>query len=233
MDFPTIFDWLEKFAFLRGYPAAIGVVLTAVILVLAWEWRVAILALALQYLLVGLLYVDVLDPRLAIIKLLAGCFVCLILAITAGQVSWGRLPADVLPEEAAQIQGEQYLQLGPLAVPTSGLLRLAATAVICLVVLAFAARAGAGLPFLPDASPAFALGVVALPAFGLLALTISPEPLRAGLGIFMFLSGFELYFAALEQSAGMLAGLAAVNLLAAVVVSYLVQRRYAIPALLD
>lgn len=237
MSFPTIFDWLERFAFLRGYPAALGVLAIAVIIVLAWEWRVAILALAAQYLLLGLLYVDVLDPRLAVVKILVGLFVCLILTITAGQVSWGRLPVDVLPAEAEQIKAEQRVKIGPLAVPISGLLRLAAAAVMFLVVWALVDRAG-GLPLLAGtAVPAtpvyFELAVVGLLAFGLLAMTISPEPMRIGMGVLMFLSGFELYFSALDQSAATLAAMAALNLLAAVVISYLVQRRYAIPALLD
>jgi hypothetical protein len=232
MNFPTIFDWLERFEFLRGFPAALAVLATAVIIVLAWEWRVAILALAAQYLLLGLLYVDVLDPRLAVTKVLVGLFVCLILAITAGQVNWGRLPVDVLPDEAEQIKAEQRLQIGPLAVPVSGLLRLAAAAIMFLVVWVLMDQA-VGLPLLADTTLYFELAVVGLLAFGLLAIAISPEPLRMGLGVFMFMSGFELYFSALEQSAAMLAMLAALNLLLAVVISYLVQRRYAIPALLD
>jgi hypothetical protein len=233
MDFPTIFDWLERFAFLRGYPAAVGVLVTAVIIVLAWEWRVAIIALAVQYLLVGLLYVDVLDPRLAVVKVLVGLFVCIILAITAGQVNWGRLPVDVLPEEAAQIKTEQRLQVGPVSIPVSGLLRLAAAVVMLIIVLAIANQSGGALPLLPQMTAAFELAALGLIAFGLLALTITPEPFRAGLGILMFLSGFELYYSVLEQSAAMLAALAALNLLVVVVISYLVQRRYAIPTLLD
>ncbi len=233
MNFPTIFDWLERFAFLRGYPAALGVLATAVIIVLAWEWRLAILALAAQYLLLGLLYVDMLDPRLAVAKVLVGLFIGIILAITAGQVSWGRLPVDVLPQEAAQIRAEQRVQVGPLAVPLSGLLRLAAAAIMALVVWTLTREAGGMLPLLPDAAPYFELVVVGLMAFGLLALAVGPEPLRAGMGVMMFLAGFELYYSVLTQSAAVLAALAALNLLIAVAVSYLVQRRYAIPALLD
>jgi hypothetical protein len=233
MNFPTIFDWLERFDFLRGYPAAIGVLVTAVIIVLAWEWRIAILALAAQYLFVTLLYVDVLDPQLAATKLLTGLFVCIILAITAGQVHWGRLPVDVLPEEAAQIKAEQRLKIGRFSMPTSGLLRLAAVLIMALVLVALTSEVGAGLPVLLDTEPYFEWAVLGLMAFGLLALAISPEPLRAGMGLLMFLSGFELYYSLLEQSLAMLAVLAALNLLAAVVISYLVQRRYAIPALLD
>lgn len=233
MNFPTIFDWLERFGFLRGYPAAVGVLLTAVVVILAWEWRVAILALAAQYLLVALLYVDVLDPRLAFVKSLTGLFVCLILAITAGQVNWGRLPPDVLPQEAEQIKTERRIRLGPLTVPASWPMRLGTVVLLLLVVLALVNRAGGALPVLPPAMTHYALAVVGLMAFGLLALVTSPEAIIAGMGVLLFVSGFELYYSALEQSFAMLVLLALFNLLLTVVIAYLVQRQYAIPALLD
>ncbi len=233
MNFPTIFDWLERFEFLRGTPAAVGVLVTAVIIILAWEWRLALSALAAQYLLAGLLYVDVLDPRLAIVKVLTGLFVCLILTITAGQVNWGRLPPDVLPEEAAQIKTERRLQLGTLSVPASWLLRLTAVVTMFLVVLALVARSGGLLSVLPDGLTYYELAVMSLLAFGLLTLVLSPETLIAGLGVLMFFSGFELFYSVLDQSITMLAGLAAFNLLIAVVVALLVHRQYAIPVLLD
>jgi hypothetical protein len=232
MTFPTIFEWLERFDFLRGYPATVAVLLTAVVIILAWEWRLAILALALQYILVGLLYVDFLDPRLMVVKQLTGIFVCLILTITANQVNWGRLPVDVLPEEAEQIKAEQQVKLGPIAVPASWPMRLGAVMILSLLVFVLVDRADA-IPIFLEIAPYFELAVYGLIAFGLLALAISPEPFIAGLGIFMFLSGFELFFSALEQSVVMLAALAGLNLLVALVISYLVQRRYAIRAILD
>lgn len=232
MTFPTIFDWLERFDFLRGYPAAIGVLATAVIIILAWEWRTAILALTGQYILVGLLYVDVLDPRLMVVKVLSGFFVCLILVITAVQVNWGRLPVDVLPEEAEQIRAEPRVKLGPLSVPASWPLRLGAVVILALLVMVLVARSNA-LPILPPVASYFELTVYGLMAFGLLALVISPEPLIAGMGILMFLSGFELFYSTFEQSVLMLAALAILNLLAALVIAYLMQRRYAVRAILD
>lgn len=232
MTFPTIFDWLARFDFLRGYPAMIGVLLTAVIIILAWEWRVAILALAAQYVLIGLLYVDVLDARLMVGKVLTGLFVCLILLMTAVQVNWGRLPLDVLPEEAEQIRAEKRVKLGPVSVPASWPLRLGAVVVLALIVMVFVDQARA-LPVLPEVAPYFELAVYGLLGFGLLALVISPDPLIAGMGVLMFLSGFELFYSALEQSVVMLAALTVLNLFVAIVISYLMQRRYAVQAILD
>ncbi|MDX1616699.1 MAG: hypothetical protein R3300_20500, partial [Candidatus Promineifilaceae bacterium] len=65
---PTLFDGLEIFAFLRGWPAAYLLALTAGLLFVIRDWRGAVLVLSLQYLLVGLVFVDVLVPRLAFVK---------------------------------------------------------------------------------------------------------------------------------------------------------------------
>ncbi|MCP4358830.1 MAG: hypothetical protein GY796_12495 [Chloroflexi bacterium] len=233
MTFPTIFDWLERFDFLRGYPAALAVLMSAVVVLLAWEWRVALFALAAQYLFVTLLYVDVLDPRLTVVKALVGWFVCLMLAITAGQVSWGRLPEDVLPDEVAQVAAERKWRLGPLAVPAALPLRLAAVLILLLVVIALTQQPDSGLLLLGEMDSSFRLAVYGLMGLGLLGLAVSDEPFLAGLGLLLFLSGFELFYSVLEQSVLMLAVLAAVNLLVALMIAYLVQKRYAIPALLD
>ena len=96
MNLPTVFDWLDRLDFLRGVPAAYGVLLTAVLILVAWDWRLTLLALMAQYGIVGFLFVDLLDARLVNIKVLAGFFACLMLYLTARQVNWGRLPADVI-----------------------------------------------------------------------------------------------------------------------------------------
>ena len=56
----TIFDWLERFEFLRGLPAVYLVLLTAVLIIVAWDWRIVLFSLAAHYLLTGVLFVDVL-----------------------------------------------------------------------------------------------------------------------------------------------------------------------------
>jgi hypothetical protein len=53
------------------------------------------------------------------------------------------------------------------------------------------------------------------------------------MGLLTLLSGFELFYSALEQSVAMLAALAALNLTIAVVVGFLMQARHAIPTLFD
>jgi hypothetical protein len=231
MTFPTIFVWLERFSAWRGFPAVYGVLITAVIIIIAWDWRLAIFSLAAQYFFAGLLFVDLLDPRLVIIKVLAGWFACLILTITARQVNWGRLPVDVTPEEATQFTPERRAQVGPISLPTWMPLRAFLALLMLLVVTTLAQRLG--LPLMTDSLSHVNLAVYTLAGMGLLGLAVTAEPLKAGLGVFMFLTGFELFYSALEQSVPMLAMLAAVTLIVAVAIAHLIHSRHALPALLD
>ena len=220
----TIFDGLERLAFLRGDPAAWLVVATAVAIVLIPDVRLALLALAGQYFAAALLFVDVLDPRLAIVLPLVGWFVCLILTITGQQVNWGRPPEDLTAAEVALWRQPRFVRLGRYRLP-----RLAVTTalvvVTLLLVLWLAGRPNFYLPLVPDTLAHLNLAVYGLLAFGLLQMALASAPLAAGLGLFTFLTGFALFYSNLDQSLGVLALLAAVNLGLALAVSYLAQAR--------
>ena len=77
----TIFDLLDQLAILRGMPSVVVLLAAAFVAVVAWDMRPAILGVFVHYLPAGLLFVDVLDPRLAVVYTLAGLFVCAILLI--------------------------------------------------------------------------------------------------------------------------------------------------------
>lgn len=233
MSFPTIFDWLERLEGLRGFTAAYAVLITAVLVIIIWDWRIALAALALQYFFAGLLFVDLLDPRLAIVKLLAGWFACLILYVTARQVNWGGRPQDVLPDELSNIAPEKTFQVGPLRLPASLPLRLLLVLLMLWLITSLFQRPNFALPAIADSLSHLSLAILALVVLGLLGLALTSEPLKAGMGVLMFLTGFELFYSALDQSATMLIVLAAVTLALALVVAYLVQMRHAIPALVD
>ena len=215
MDFPTIFEWLERLSFLRGEMAAAMVLLTAVVMLVIPDWRVMLFALAAQYLFAGLLFVDVLDPRLAIIKILAGWFVTLILYISARQVDWNRTSSSVEQEKFITVRGHQL--------PGTTLLHIGLTVGMVLVVQVLARQTAVSI--IPAHLDHFQLAVYALIGLGLLGMVLASEPLRVGLGIFTFLTGFELIYSVVEQSTAVLALLAAVNLALAVTIGYLMQAR--------
>ena len=230
-QFPTIFDWLARFQFLQGFPAAYLVFLTAIIIVVVRDWRISLLALLGQYLVSGLLFVELIDPRLAVVKLLTGMFVCLILYVTARQVAWGQLPDDVLPVEAVQPRAERQIRFGPYLLPTTLPFRLFLALMMALAIWTIGQQPAFQLPAVTQ--PHLTLAMYALAGMGLLQVSLTAEPLTAGMGLLMFLAGFELFYHALEQSVLMLAALAATNLVLALTVAYLTQIRHAPDALFD
>lgn len=230
IEIPSIIEFLNFFDFLRGYPAAYLVMLTAALILIVRDWRWSLLFLALQYLLVGFLFADVLLPHLAFMKVLVGIFVCLILYITARQVNWGRLPEDVTPDEAVQLRKERFVRFGTLILPTDTPFRVFLALMVCLAVWAMAQRSGYLLPVVPEH---FHLAVFALVGLGLVTLSLTGEPLMAGLGLLTFLTGFELFYSAVEQSVAMLGLLGIVNITVVLVIAYLTQARHAYQAILD
>lgn len=230
IELPNIIQFLEFFDFLRGNPAAYLVMLTAALILILRDWRWSILFLTIQYLLVGLLFADVLLLHLAFMKVLVGLFICLILYITARQVNWGKLPEDVTAEEAVQIDKERFVRLGTLILPTDTPFRVLLALVVCLAVWAIAQRTGQVMPTVPDH---LSLAIYALVALGLVNLSLTGEPLMAGLGLLTFMTGAELAYGALEQSVAMLGLLGVANLVVTLVIAYLTQARHAYQALLD
>jgi hypothetical protein len=221
----TIFDLLDRLAFLRGFPS-VAIVLAAAFLALAlWDYRPALVALVVVYLVGGLLFVDLLDPRLAVVYTLSGVFATLILVVTAWQVNWGRPPEDLTPEEVARLAYARRVRLGPLNVPAVTLLRVLAAAA-ALVAAYWLWRSGPGLlAVVPPDRDHVRLAVLGLLGLGLAGLATSAEPFPAGLGLLIFLLGFELFMSVVQQSIAMAIALAAFNLLVALVVSYLAQAR--------
>lgn len=228
LQLPTLFDWIERLDFLRGAPAAYLALLTAFIIVIAWDWRLALAALTVQYLAAGLLFLDGLDPRLSIIKLLVGWFICIMLYFTARQVNWGQLPEDVSPDEAVQWRRERQIRFGPKLLPSNAPFRFFLALFVVLAAITLTQRQGLQLPAV---SGPLNLAIVGLCGLGLLGLGLSSEPLKAGMGLLTFMTGFELFYNNLEQSVAMIVFLALTNLILALVISYLAQTRHALPAL--
>jgi len=220
----TIFDWLDRLAFLRGETAAWLVVLTAVFIVVVPDLRLKLLALAGQYFAAALLFVDVLDPRLAIVKLLVGWFVCLILYMTGRQVNWDRAPEDVTAEEASRWRAPKQVALGRYRLPVWSV-RAVLAGLTLLLVWWLSRQPSVYLPLAAEDVAYMNLAVYGLLAFGLLQMALAARPLAGGMGIFMFLTGFALFYSNLDQSLVGLALLAAINLAMALGVSYLAQSR--------
>ncbi len=223
MSFPTIFDWLEQLAFLRGYPAAWIILVTASLIVLYLDWRLSLFALIIQYLTASLLFFDLLSPQLAIIKLFVGMFVCLILYWTARQVDELRAGRPANTETASKLG----VQVGGRSVPRDLTMKVIAIGVALLIVAAAEWGFSFYLPGLPADLGYINVAILLLVTLGIAGLVTAGDPLAAGMGVLTFLTGFELYFAAIDQGTRTLAVLAALDFAVALAASYLAQRHYA------
>lgn len=249
----TIFDLLDRVAFLRGVPAVAVVLLAALVAVVAWDVTLRLgrnaaagadgrvlsanllvfPALFVLYLVGGLLFVDVLDPRLAVVTVIAGFFNALILLITGWQVNWGRPPRGLTAEELARLKPGRARTFGPLTVTDRALLRLALSAAILVAVLWLARMPGALLPGLPDGADYLEAAVLGLTGLGLVGLAAASEPLPGGIGLLIFLQGFALYYTMVDPSLTMVVALVVLQLAVALAASRLAQIQFAPANALD
>jgi len=239
MNFPTIFDLLDRLAFLRGAPSVFVVLLAAAVAVVFWDVALSpgkdragvplsgslfiFPALLALYLVGGLLFVDVLDPRLAVVSVIGGVFVALILLVTGRQVRWGRRPAAP----------GQMRQLGRLSVAGRTVLRLGLSATVLLVVLLLARRGAIVLPGVLEGAAYLHAAVLGLVGLGLVGVATAAEPLPGGVGLLVFLQGFALYYCMVDPSLPMVVALIILQLVVALVASYLAQARHRPAAALD
>ncbi len=243
MNFPTIFDILDRLAFLRGGPAVAIVLLAAALAVVVWDMGFArrgdttalrfipfaplgFPALLVAYLVGGLLLVDVFDPRLAVVTVLSGIFVALIVLVTGVQTRWGRPPAGLSDEEAARLGRVPARTFGPFVLTDRALLRLALAVLALMGALWLARTPGALLSFVPAEQAYLEAAILGLGGLGLVGLTASAEPLPAGTGLLLFLAGFTLFYGLVDPSLVMVVALIILQLTVALVVAYLAQARY-------
>ena len=218
-DFPTIFDWLERLDHLRGFPAAYAVIGAAAVIAILWDWRVSLLALATHYLAISLLYVEVLEPRLAVVKLLVGLFVCVMLYLTGRQIDdYHRIVERRRQQERrSTLRRLREVELWKVA---TLLARIVLTIILILLLGAVAREPAYRLPAIP--APVN-LTVFIVAGLALLSLSLKPSPLQSGVALLLLMSAFELFYSALDQAVLTLILLAAANLLIAVGITFLAQ----------
>lgn len=237
MGFPTIFDLLDRVAFLRGTPSVVVVLVAAFAVVALWDMRLALPALLAHYLVAGLLFVDILDPRLAFVYVLTGLFVTAMSSVTAWQVNWGRPPRGLSDEEMARLGIPRGRKLGPVTITERRLLRLGLAALV-LVAALWAGRSSAllesnALGVVPQELAYIAPAIIGLVGLGLVGLATTTEPLPGGMGLLLLLTGFSLFYGFLDQSLVMTIALVVAQLTVTLVAGYLAQARYLPADVLD
>ena len=210
-------DLLARVAFLAAMPAIVGVFVTAMLLVVSRDWRLNVIALAAQYFFVALLMTQVIRVEMAAVKGLIGWVICLVFYLTEQQTqSLARSPGSQEPLSlqswfAARMEGWRREGISAWA----GFSFMAA-----ILVDATAYATSSAMP-LPQISQGLTLACYLLAGKGILLVGLSQDPLRVGIGLLMFLLGFDLFYVALEPSLLVTGFLGAISFVIALGAAYL------------
>jgi hypothetical protein len=208
---PSLPEIIARLSFLTASPAVAGLVVTASLIIVLRDWRVSLAALLAQYLLMGFLLTRLITHQVATVETLVGALICSILYLTARRIHWGRHGSK--DETPPMPVGWEVFLVG---------LPFRLLAVVLTGLVASSLLNSYPLPEVPR-DIGFACYWLALT--GLLAMILTAEPLKAGLGLLTFMIGFELFYAALESGLSVVGFLGIVNLFMALAIAYLASAR--------
>ncbi len=203
---------LADLSFLSGSGVLVGLVLTAACIVLIADWRLALFALAFEYILLGILLLSLVQPAVATVRVIAGGLAAAILYVTMRQRS--RKSRQSLREESdtAEYQPVVSSQVFIVGFP----FRLFAVALVAVTIIGFASSMTfLGLPAIVLASSLWLMSI------GLLISMLSRDALRLGVGILVFTGGFGVLDTAIEGSFFLYGLLIVADLVIALVVAHL------------
>ncbi len=205
---PTLVDILARVSFLAAMPAVVGIMITAGLLVVSRDWRVNVLALAAQYFFVVLLLTRQIRLEVAAVKGLIGWMICTVFYLTERQASTFEQAAAA--EATSPPQRRRWIM--------SARASFCLLAAMLIAVVAYTAALRFPLPEIPSD---ITLACYLLVGLGLLLIGLSDAPLQVGLGLLTFLSGFDLFYVALEPSLAVAGLLGAVSFIIALAMAYL------------
>ncbi|MBU0704345.1 MAG: hypothetical protein KKC18_10825 [Chloroflexi bacterium] len=206
---PTLVDLLERVSFLAAMPAVAGVFVTAGILVISRDWRLNSIAFTVQYFFVVLLLSRLIRLEVAAVKGLIGWLICMVFYLTERRASTLEQP-QAAQDAAASQRWQRWI--------------ISARASFCLlagILISVAAYTAALRIPLPQVPNDITLACYMLAGLGLLLVGLSDDPMQVGLGLLTFLSGFEIFYVALEPSLAIAGLLGAVSFLVALAAAYL------------
>jgi hypothetical protein len=186
--------WIETLAPIATILSGI----TAGLIVVNEDQRIRLMMLALQYICVTCLISLSMPIEIAVIKWIAGWLACSIMGITIKQNTW------------------QTRISRTYGVPESWLFRILA------VLLISTGAVGLGrtpLLDLPGTQLISIAGALLLATLALLQLGLTEDPIGIGMGLLMFVSGFEIVYSTLESSLAVIALMATIHIGIALVVS--------------
>ena len=207
---PTLVDLLSRVSFLAAMPAVAGILVMGGLLVVSRDWRLNVMALTIQYFFVVLLLSRLIRIEVAAVKGLIGWMICMVFYLTERRVS----ALEATAADAEPAAGSRRLRRWVMSARASFFL----LASIMLVVAAYTAALRIPLPEVPAD---ITLACYLLAGFGLLLVGLSETPMQVGIGLLIFLSGFDLFYVALEPSLAVAGLLGALSFVIALLTAYL------------
>lgn len=193
----------------------VGMGICSLLIVVVGDWRFSLLSFGLQSVFLALLGMRLLPFEMAVLRMLVGGLVAVLWFISARLVRWGERQEPARWWLLRRGRGERWplLSAGPL-------MRWLAAGLAGAVFFRLQGRLS--LPGLPGD---LGLACTWLWLMGFLALAISDEPLRAGMGLITISWGFQLFYSALDSSPISIGVLSALDLLLALALAYLMVAR--------
>jgi hypothetical protein len=198
--------------FLSETTAVIGLVITSALIVMLSDWRLSLLTLLVQYILANVLLVQYIHAEVALFKFIVGAMLCPVLFMSARRVLVG-------PEFTHRSRWK-----GGVRVWTShevfgvGLpFRFLAVVLVGLFVYGLLQRFA-----LTDVPVYLNFAVYWLGFMGLLTMMLTGRPLKTGLGLLTFMTGFELYYVTIERGLVITGLLGVLHLMVALSLAYLI-----------
>lgn len=214
----TILEFAERISHLATGPAIVGLFVALGVVLVARLWSVQIIGMAAMYFVVGLLYARVIRPEIVLVKWVIGAAVCLALAFTPPVLKTAR-EGSVSPETFASRSrlGQLLGAARRFALRLPEDLPLRSVVLLAAFIIAYAGS----LRFpLPQVSFEIGVSCYLMAVVGLFLAGISEDPLQVGLGLLIFLNGFDLFFGALEPSLMVVGLLGALEVLLTLAVTH-------------
>ncbi|MDQ4075729.1 MAG: hypothetical protein M3220_05710 [Chloroflexota bacterium] len=201
----SVGEFLVSFS---GIQLGVSLVVTAAIVAIVIDWRLALFSLLGQYICVTLLLNTTLPSELAVVKLVAGSFASVSLYWTARRVE----------QALGGIEGGQaWFRSIPDVYPMGLPFRFLTLIFTSLVLFTLPDRFFA----IPSFPPVFTVPSVWLLAMGLLTVILTRDPLKTGMGLLTFQNGFELLYTVIEPGLVVVGLLGIGTILVGLVASYL------------
>jgi hypothetical protein len=212
-------DILKTISAIPGTAVLVALLIAAGLLVVMVNWRLLIIALGVQYVLIGLMLTRVVPFELATVKALIGIIICPVLYITARRVQWGGTTVEEDEDEAppADLPKRKRWQIVSPGLPV----RIIVAVLALAMSISLASRNP--LPITGDQalSRDITIGAFSVMLLGLINAALAENPLKVGLGLLSILAGFELFDTAVEPTLTVVGLLGLTNLILALAIAYL------------